>query len=98
MDNKNRILRRWRDNENMDLDDMHNKAADKGWTDCRVETRELIQEVVAKKVEDGTHCAELLKSIEANPTADYFAISLDCLNTEATPIYDKKELYDALKD
>ena len=98
MDNKNRTLRRWRDNENMDLDDMHNKAADKGWTDCRVETRELIQEVVAKKVEDGTHCAELLKSIEANPTADYFAISLDCLNTEATPIYDKKELYDALKD
>ena len=28
MENKNRTLRRWRDNENMDLDDMYNKAAE----------------------------------------------------------------------
>jgi len=98
MADKNRTLRRWRDNDNMTLDDMYNKAAEKGYTVTRVEPVETIQEFISQKVNEGTHCAELLKSIEAHFRAEYFGVSLDCVNCEAEPIYDKRELYGTLKD
>ena len=98
VEKKNRTLRRWRDNDNMTLDDMYNKAVEKGYTNYRVEPLETIQEFISQKVAEGIHCAELLRSIETNPTADHFAVSLDCANCEAEPIFDKASLYAALTE
>lgn len=88
-------LKRWVENENLGLGDMYDKCEDYGYTDCIVTTQDSLRNHICECVHMGYSCADLLKSLEDNTLADFFAVDLSCW-AEAKPIYSKQDLADAI--
>lgn len=97
MYNRTRTIKRWKNNPNMTLDDMYEKALEKGYTNNNVETQEDLRYFVCSMVNKDFAVARLLQSIEENTAAYYFKFDVTgWSNTTATPIYDKEDLSKAL--
>jgi len=97
MDNRERNIKRWKNNDNMDLMDMYNKCNENGWCDYKVVTQEDLREFIKKCIDNIHYCAPLLQSVENDTAADLFIFDYTgWSNNPAKPIYNKDELADAI--
>lgn len=90
-------LQRWAKNANWTLDTMAQKAFENGWCEYKVLTYSELQQYICDMVEQGNCVCKLLESLEENRRADYFCFDISRGgNFQATPIYDKDELMQAI--
>lgn len=88
-------LKKWVENQDIDLNDMYDMCQENEWTDYIATTQDSLRHHICECVNNGYACADLLKSVEDNTMAEFFAVDLSCWS-DAKPIYTKQDLADAI--